>query len=293
MFSIPQIKIKTNTLRQRIARIKNYGKANLQHLKQGLHFLEPLRLIISNHFDVEYRVEKKKNTMIKAGINSNINTLDIIVLKFLMFFFITLGGFVYFYISYMKYSNVFTFFINNLISYIGFSLFVIIVLFGDNLIFSLFRRYRINSVLNRLVFFINLFKNNIMSGDNLYRALQDCATVIPGVLGKELENTLINIPIKGKIQALKDLSVRLEIDELTDFINLIITGINTPAKTLADFLDENESRLHDIKLSKNVEKHKSKPVMGSIYNTLTFLAIVSLLITIFVLLFMEYIDKLI
>lgn len=290
--AFPSLKFKSSGLHQRLYRIKNYGKADLKSLQEGIFILEPIRLLLGHYFSMEYYINRKKATMTRAGLEDRFNPLDILIIKVLFILFYLILGSIYFSFMYKLYSNqIIDFMANNLVVIILFFFILFLLIFIDQITFKILRAYRINSVMSRIVFFINLFKSNILAGDNLYKALSNCGTEISGVLGKEIIKTCEDIPQKGKFKALEDFAKRLDIDELTDFIHVILSGINTPTKDFSDFLNENELKIQEIKESQQLEKQQTKPIQAIMFNVLGFIAVVSVVIITFVLSLINYINK--
>ena len=108
---------------------------------------------------------------------------------------------------------------------------------------------------------------------------------------KAADELVKSISTKGKIKALQDLAIRVDVDELTDFVNLLILGIDTTETNFANFLKENEIRLQEIKESKALEKQASKPIYAILLNVLSFAAIISVLIMPMLLSFIDYLNK--
>lgn len=273
----------------RLFKIKNYGKANLKSLQEGFSHFEPIRLIVANYFDLEYLFEKKKNMIKSAGLDRKLNPVDLIIVKTLSIITTIVFNLIYFKIEMVKVQYDFTtFLVNNAMLLILSFWLIILVIFIDNFIFKIIRKSRQSAVLERLIFFINLFKSNVLAGDNLYQSLLSCAAEIPGVLGTEIEKSCSEFATIGKRKALENLSQRLDVEELTDFIDVILAGLDIPEQNFANFLTENELKIQEIKESDAFEKQAVKPIQVTLANILSFISVFSLMLAPFIFWLIEY-----
>lgn len=291
IITFSSFRLKSTHIKNRLFRIKNYGKANFKSVNSGVAYLRPLKLLLGNFFDLEYLFKKKKQRIIKAGLGEYVNTVDLFLIKILLLISATFTGSVYFFFQMSREEEIINILADNLVIISSFFILIAICSVGDEIVFSFLRKKRRNSVLNRLIFFINLFISNTLAGDNIYTALLSCSFEIPGLLGKEVEKTCQEFYTKGKVKALKNLSDRLDVDELSDFVNLLILGIDTTEKDFANFLKENEIRLQEIKESKALEKQASKPIYSILFNVLSFMAVVSIIIMPMLLSFISYLNR--
>lgn len=286
----PKIQIKSRSVIEKLNKIKNYGKVDFKKLKKGISLFEPIRLMLGNKFDFEYMFEKKKRKIINLGLDEKINVTDIVIGKTLSLITLIILGIIYVVLDIKTYENINLFLIDNVINIVIYFTIIIAILIGDDLILDSMRDSRNKQILKRLVFFINLFKTNIMSGDNLYLALDNCGKEIKGTLGVEIKKTVKEFHTKGQINALQNFADRIGLEELTDFMSIIITGLENKNEDFAEFLDENEISIQEIKESKAIEKQTSKPIQAVLLNTLGFISAMSIIITVFMLNLLKMID---
>jgi pilus assembly protein TadC len=280
LYSLSDIKIVTNYHRERLLKIRHFGKSKLVNIIAGDKKLFTLKYFLGYFKWYKSHKERVKELIEKNHLNFKMNIEDYMAIKYLSVFSSVIALFVLLYTDTKDYINISDLFLTNINTIFLFFLFIVVVLVADIAFLSLIFTIKRNEIIEQLDFFTNLFELGIRSGETPIGALRTATEESHGFLKKEFEITLkeydAGLPFR---HALNNTSRRVSIDELTEFIEFIKRASNNQHDDFAKFINHSRQEFINIKMQISKDQQNTLPQRLTYYNMLGFIAELMIFIT--------------
>lgn len=264
--------------KNRLKELSNMGNSDYSNAKSGLKIFLSLRFFMMKNTNLEIMLSKLDSKLKKSGLSKYINTIDYFFLKYMILIFTVIFALKFSIPSLILARTFEEFLMNNVNEFYFYTFAILGIVYGDGFVMKFLFDRKQKVVYRDLITFISLFESNVMAGDNLYYGILHGAKDMSGTLSKEFLITCKEFLTLGQNRALQRFKERLDVDEISHFIDILIDGQQNENVEFADFIQSHSDELIELKHEASKEANASLPLIITMSNLL---AVISILLVIF------------